>query len=163
MAKKKCEYQGCSWTEDSTDLAVYLGLLKIHVDAVHPQSSHAPSKPEKAKRPELAYEVSDEDWDYFLSRWSEYKKVTNLSKDELISQLMECCCEQLRRDHHRMFLSTGIQSSSVTEDTRLAELKQIAVRKRNKAVNRVKLVALKQDKGEPVRKFAGRIRSLASN
>ena len=162
MAKKKCEYQGCSWTEDSTDLAVYLGLLKIHVDAVHPQSSHAPSKPEKAKRPELAYEVSDEDWDYFLSRWSEYKKVTNLSKDELISQLMECCCEQLRRDHHRMFLSTGIQSSSVTEDTRLAELKQIAVRKRNKAVNRVKLVALKQDKGEPVRKFAGRIRSLAS-
>ena len=34
--------------------------------------------------------------------------------------------------------------------------------KRNKAVNRVKLSTLKQDKGEPVRKFAGRVRSLAA-
>ena len=41
------------------------------------------------------------------------------------------------------------------------ELKQIVVCKRNKAVNRVKLSTLKQVKGEPVRKFAGRVRSLA--
>lgn len=33
--------------------------------------------------------------------------------------------------------------------------------KRNKAVNRVKLGILRQDKVEPVRKFAGRVRSLA--
>ena len=34
--------------------------------------------------------------------------------------------------------------------------------KRNMAVNRVKLSTMKQDKGEPVRKFAGRVRSLAA-
>ena len=47
------------------------------------------------------------------------------------------------------------------EEVVFAELKQIAVCKRNKAVNRVKLSTLKQDKGEPIRKFAGILRSLA--
>ena len=162
MTRKKCEYQGCSWQEESDDLAVFLGLLKIHVEAVHQHPSQVSAKPEKAKRPELAAEVSDEDWEYFLSRWSDYKNATNLSSGDVVTQLMECCCEQLRRDHHRMFVSASNQGGSVTEATRLSELKQIAVRKRNKAVNRVKLGALKQDKGEPIRKFAGRIRSLAS-
>ena len=34
--------------------------------------------------------------------------------------------------------------------------------KKNKAVNRVKVGTLRQDKGEPVRKFFGRVRSLAA-
>ena len=73
-------------------------------------------------------------------------------------QLMECCCEQLRRDHHRNYPS----QTSVTESSLLSEIKQIAVRAKNRAVNRVKLNTLKQDKGEPIRKFAGRCRSLAT-
>ena len=72
---------------------------------------------------------------------------------------MECCCEQLRRDHHRNY--PGKQANA-TETTCLAEIKQIAVRAKNRAVNRAKLNTLRQDKGEPIRKFAGRIRSLAS-
>ena len=36
------------------------------------------------------------------------------------------------------------------------------MRIKNRAVNRVKLNTLKQDKGEPIRRFAGRIRSLAT-
>ena len=50
----------------------------------------------------------------------------------------------------------------MTEADRLQQLKQLAVRMKNRAVNRVKLGTLKQDKGEPVRKFAGRVRSLAT-
>ena len=44
----------------------------------------------------------------------------------------------------------------------MKKLKQLAVRKKNKAVNRVKLGTLKQDKGDPIRKFTGRIRSLVT-
>ena len=72
---------------------------------------------------------------------------------------MECCTEPLRRDHHRTY--SGARAAAATETVILAELKQIAVCKRNKAVNRVKLSSLRQDKGEPIRKFAGRVRSLA--
>ena len=50
----------------------------------------------------------------------------------------------------------------MTEASVLAELKQTTVCKRNKVVNRVKLRTMKQDRGEPVRKFAGRVRSLAA-
>ena len=61
-----------------------------------------------------------------------------------------------------MFLSSSKDGAGATEESCLKELKQIAVRKRNKAVNRVKLISIKQDRGEPVRKFAGRICSLAA-
>ena len=84
-----------------------------------------------------------------------------MTGEDLITQLLECCSESLRRDHHRTF-SGATPEADITEETVLAELKTIAVCKRNRAVNRVKLGTLKQDRGEPVRKFAGRIRSLAA-
>ena len=115
--------------------------LKTHLN-------HA-AKPEKAKRLELSAEVSDEDWAYFLSRWGEYKKATGLEGEEIVLQLMECCCEQLRREYHRTFPKSEGVVEAPTEVARLEELKQLAVRKKNKAVNRVKLGTMKQDKGSP--------------
>ena len=73
-----------------------------------------------------------------------------------MTQLLQCCSEQLRRDHHRTF-SRATEPNN--EDMVLAQLKQIAVCKRNLAMNRVKLGTLKQDHGKPVRKFAGRSKS----
>ena len=106
----------------------------------------------------MVAELSDEDWAYFLSRWEEYKLATALTGDDVVIQLMECCCEQLRREHHRTFPKGD--GGAVTETKKLEQLKQLCVRKKNRAVNRVKLGTMKQDKGEPVRKFAGRVMSL---
>jgi hypothetical protein len=163
-----CEWKDCEWVSKETTVETCLRLLEIHIRANHPitevpqpsRPSQSTAKPEKAKRPEIASEMSDEDWAYFISRWEDYKKATGLQGDEVIMQLMECCCEQLRRDHHRTYPKTGV--GTVTEEDRLAQLKQLAVRQKNRMVNRVKLGTLRQDKGEPVRKFAGRVRSLAS-
>ena len=169
MAKEtlNCEFTGCNWVSKEASIEVCLRLLEIHIQAKHAEPVQAQSiptsataKPEKAKRPEIASEMSDEDWEYFLSRWEDYKKATGLKSDEVVIQLMECCCESLRRDHHRMY--PKIDSELVTETLRLAQLKQLAVQQKNRMVNRVKLGTLKQDKGEPVRKFAGRVRSLAT-
>ena len=160
-----CEWSDCEWVSKEASVETCLKLLEIHVRANHPPQTQSqpnqPSvKPEKAKRPEIASEMSDEDWAYFVSRWTEYKRATKLQGEEVIMQLMECCCELLRRDHHRTYPKTGVGTE--TEVSRLAELKQLAVRQKNRMVNRVKLGTLRQDKGEPVRKFAGRVRSLAS-
>ena len=156
-----CEVENCSWKSAKGALPDVVKLYEIHLKVKH--SSQNASKPEKAKRPELAAEMSDEDWVYFKARWVDYKKATGISGTDIITQLMECCCEGIRRDHHRTFSrAEGDESSAVTETARLQELKQLAVRKKNKAVNRVKLGTLKQDKGEPVRKFSGRVRSLAA-
>ena len=153
-----CEYDKCLWELKTDNMEHYVTLLKVQVDARHKQ--HATSaKAKKAKRLELASDVSDEDWSYFTSRWTQYKKATGLTGEDIITQLLECCNEQLRRDHHRTF--SGATESN-DEKVVLAQLKQIAVCKRNLAVSRVKLGTLKQDRGEPVRKFTGCVKSLAS-
>ena len=156
----ECEYDNCKWKSAKGDLSDLIKLYEIHLKVKH-SNAQTTSKPEKAKRPELSAESSDEDWLYFVARWKEYKKATGLTGDDVIIQLMECCCESLRRDHHRTFSKLDGDTVDVTESQRLEELKQLAVKKRNKAVNRVKLGTLRQDKGEPVRKFVGRVRSLA--
>ena len=122
MVVVQCEFDGCDKTFDNSNLETYLGLLQIHVAAVH-QQNQAASKAEKAKRPELASDVSDEDWSHFKSRWTQYKKATGLGED-VITQLLDCCSEPLRRDHHRTFSGA---TEAVTEDSILAQLKQIAV------------------------------------
>ena len=156
----QCEHGGCSWESPKGSFADIVKLYEIHLKVKHSSNQNI-SKPEKAKRPELSAETSDEDWVYFKSRWAEYKKATGITGEDVITQLMECCCESLCRDHHQTFSKVEGEDSIVTEAERLDELKQLSVRKKNKAVNRVKLGTLKQDKGEPVRKFAGRVRSLA--
>ena len=137
-----CEYGGCDWVSVKAKAETCVQQLQIHTTARHAQPSKSAqgglAKPEKAKRPELAGEMSDEDWVYFKSRWKEYKKATGITGDDIIIQLMECCCDSIRRDHHRTFSKAeGESATAVTEEERLKELKQLAVRKKNKAVNMV--------------------------
>ena len=72
-----------------------------------PAPATASAKAIKAKRPELSADVSDEDWAYFMSRWEHYKKAANVTGDNVVTQLMDCCNEQLRREHHRRHLREG--------------------------------------------------------
>ena len=98
-----CEYPECTWKSPKGLLDTVVKLLEMHLSSKHsPKISSSPkpsksaaAKPEKARRPELAAEMSEEDWNYFLARWEAYKKVTCLEGEDLVLQLMECCCEDL--------------------------------------------------------------------
>ena len=127
MAKEtlNCEWKECLWVSKEASMETCLRLLEIHVRANHPiteslqpKPNHSSVKPEKAKRPEISSEMSEEDWAYFLSCWGDYKRATELKGEEITIQLMECCCEQLRRDHHRTYPKTGTGTDS--EEARLA-------------------------------------------
>ena len=79
--KLKCEFSTCSWVSHEGELDTVVKLMEMHFAANHKQEKAAKvtsAKAEKAKRPEIAAEMSDEDWAYFLSRWSSYKKATSL-------------------------------------------------------------------------------------
>ena len=92
MAEKEtldCEYSDCKWVSKKAPIEVCLSLLQIHIKANHSgvaDSKPSPPavKPEKAKRPEIAAEMSDEDWAYFFSRWEDYKKVTGLQGEDIV-------------------------------------------------------------------------------
>ena len=147
-----CEYPGCPgpWQSPKGELDTIVKLLDMHFESKHspPESKPATEnsctvKPEKPRRPEVSEDISDEDWQYFLYRWDCYKRSAGLKGEDIVLQLLQCCSETLRHDHHIKFRSN---SRNVTESTLLAEIK-------NKAVNRT----LKQSKGEPIREFARRI------
>ena len=52
----------------------------------------------KIRRPTISLSRTSKDYYYFLSRWEDYKATTKLQSPECITQLLECCEEQLRRD-----------------------------------------------------------------
>ena len=142
-----CEFSDCKYKTPEGELAVVVELLKMHFAAQHKSADKEPTKSaaklEKAKRPELKLEMSDEDWAYFLNRWESYKKAAGLEEEDVVIQLMECCEEQLRKDHFRNYPTF---KTSDSEETVLKQIRQVAVRIKNRAVNRYKLHTLKQDK-----------------
>ena len=80
-----CEFDGCSWQSQNATIDIAIRHLEIHVNAKHATMHASPApKPEKAKRPELGTDMSEEDWAYFLCRWEEYKNIMSLSKNDLV-------------------------------------------------------------------------------
>ena len=74
-------------------------------------------------------------------------------------KLLECCDEQLRRDLTR---NAGGTLAGETEEDVLAAIKALAVREENVMVARVALYHMKQDRDEPIRAFAARLKGQAS-
>ena len=164
-----CEFDGCVWKSVPCDAASGAKFLEAHIKAKHSPAAvepkHTPAGPssksrrERPKRPEIRSEESEEDWAYIIKRWDQYKTQCELTGSEVILQLLECCSEQLRREHHRQH--PAIDITSATENDVLEQLHRLSVRQQNKMVARVKLSSLTQDKGEGVRRFAGRVREIA--
>ena len=78
---------------------------------------------EKPKRPTISSCTTQEKWSYFLTKWERYKTMTGITGDQLRSQLIQCCDEELQFDLHR---STGAQLVNKTECEILAEIKKYA-------------------------------------
>ena len=151
-----CEYPGCAWESRDGELETIVKLLEIHVRCVHMKENSCMATTGQAKRPEIVQGMSEEAWKYFLYRWQCYKKLTRLQGEDIVLELMDCCCEQVRRDHYRIFTSAG---AGETESEVLDELKDLSVMARNMVVNRVKLTNMKQKMGEPIQIFASRVQS----
>ena len=163
MATINCPAPGCDVTWPlSTPEPVLLRLLDIHSATAHaaPARVSAPpvaAKAEKVRRPTVSAAGTSEAWAYFLQRWADYKQATHLTGSDVIFQLLECCDEDLRKDLTRTF---GALSSS-DERTVLENIKSLAVRQENIMVARVRLQQMRQDRDEPVRAFAARLRGQA--
>ena len=64
--------------------------------------------------------------------------------------------ESVREDHHNRIDGIKVE----TEEELLLQVKSVAVKKANRAVDRDGLAKMKQEKGEPVRKYVSRVRNL---
>ena len=154
----ECPYPGCTYTiAEGTDPAVIAALLNGHM-LVHSQANRA--KPTPVRRPEISAGGTTEGWHYFLTRWRAYSLAVHLADAEIPVQLLECLDPKLRKDVTRNMVGpTPVERH--TEEELLAAIKALAVREENPKVARVALSRMVQDRGEPIRSFAARLRGQA--
>ena len=150
-----CSYPGCTYHTGNHEKSIAIAMLNSHVP-VH-QQPVAVARVEKAKRPTISTGKSTEEWAYFMSRWAEYKGATQIAGLQRTTQLLECCTDSLRSD---LFRVHGSQVAK-PEDEVITAIKQLAVRVENTMIARVTLGNMRQDREEPVRQYAARLKGQA--
>ena len=158
MAAVRCPYPDCTYsTPADLDPAVTAVVLSTHAMS-HSRASKA--KPAPVKRPEISSGGTTENWSYFTTRWKAYSGAVQLSAQDTTIQLLECCDAKLRRDITRNAVGP-VRLEDMTEENLLKAIRALAVREENPKVARVALSRMTQDRGEPVRAFAARLRGQA--
>ena len=153
-----CPHPDCAFSvPEGTDPVVVAALLNGHM-LVHSQIARP--KPTPVRRPEISAGGTTEGWQYFLTRWRAYSTAVRLVDKDVSIQLLECLDPNLRRDVTWNAVGpTPIEE--FTEVNLLAAIRALAVREENPKVARVALSRMVQDRGEPVRSFAARLRGQA--
>ena len=154
MSSSKCPAPGFTetWPSD-TPAEILTRLIDLHARTAHPIEI-----PETAPTATGASSSgTSEEWSYFNQRWTEYKLATRLIGPDVIYQLLECCDEALRKDLSRSFSNLAASN----EETLLNNIKSLAIRQENVMVARMQLQQMRQDRDEPARSFAARIKGQA--
>ena len=154
-----CPITGCAYsTPEEHPIELAIVLLQIH-GKEHDNDTRSNPKLERVKRPSISLSGTTEEWNYFISRWTEYKAATKVQGGEATLQLLECCDEPLRRDLTR---SNGGALNNKIETEVLEAIRKLAVREENIMVLRVELSNMKQDRDEPIHNFVVRLRGHAT-
>ena len=159
MPRHHCPFPNCDFvTEDVNDELATI-MFKLHADGIHSATQNKPAKAENVKRPSVSIGGTTEEWQYFLTRWSDYKTATKITGVDLVIQLLECCDEDLRKDLTR---SVGGSLTNHAEEDVLERIKVLAVRQENIMVARVELHDMHQDVDEGIRSFTARVKGPAN-
>ena len=154
----KCPFPDCVFaTPADINPTVAAAVLSTHA-IIHSQTPRA--KPVPVRRPEISAGGTTEGWTYFLTRWRAYSQAVHLSPADASIQLLECLDTKLRRDVTRNAVGP-LPIEDTPEADLLAAIKALAVREENPKVARVALSRMMQDRGEPIRSFAARLRGQA--
>ena len=167
MAKKhKCPFPKRTYETDEVEDALAAVLLLVHSSGTHTASGHAAAAPgvtpntklEEVLSPTISAAGSSEDWSYFLTRWGDYVAATNVTGNDKVIQLLECCDEQLRKYLTR---NAGGSLTNSTAEEVMEAIKKLAVREENTMVARVQLHNMRQDRDETNCSFGARLRGQA--
>ena len=167
MTTIRCQRPECPYTTGEHPDNIALALFQDHSQWHAEQSRLSTNtmynnaiqsdRPEKVKKPPISLGSTPEDWSYFITRWDNYKEITNIKENSIIVNLMECCEETLRKD---LFRTYGNLKGN-TEEEALNKIKKVAVRTENVIFARVTHHQMKQDDEQPVRSFVAKLKGQA--
>ena len=162
----RCLKSGCDFvTPQCPTWDPMMELLRMHVNLEHPSETPpapaagagASAKMEKIRRPTLNEESTETDWNFFVSKWTRYKRSAKLRGEDLVDQLWACMSEGLERQCH----DHGASVDTTTEEQLLELMKAMSIRGVNKLCNVVEFLNLKQKENETIQKFISRVRGQA--
>ena len=166
MPSLKCPITGCEYSTDDMESAQAIVFLQIHA-MEHQVQNPPPAAPvpqasgvtEKMRRPSVEPGITLERWKYFISRWSRYKKLSNIPVDTIPGHLLECCAEDLLLDLHRNY---GNNLDTMSEDILLKEIEKLAVHGESQLISRLNLRSMCQDHNEDIRHYTARVKGQAA-
>ena len=168
----KCLHAECSFNTDSqipgeSGIDLKLKVLDLHEKATHSvsttlpiQAAAAPARTEKYARPKLELKdgmVAEEEWEFFVHNWNEFKRLASPGVHS--REILGLCLGEVAG---RVFNRVGsIFYDKLSEQELLREAKSLAVRKRNKLVNRMKLASMFQGGDETITSYETRLKPIA--
>ena len=115
----------------------------------------------KPDPPKIEAGSSEFEWSRFVNAWNRYKRRVNLLNEvDVVLELRECVSEEV--DKLLFQQDTDVDLERTSEQQLLAHIKKAAVKTIHKEVHRMNFARLRQDDGEPVRQFVGRLREQAA-
>ena len=153
----KCEAPGCEAIKEADSLETCIALMQLHQTNVH-ESGGARQRPPKMPRPELAQDITEEDWHVFTKRWELFCRGTSLAPQQISAQLLACCEPTL----HTALLREDPGIADKPEADILSSMKRLSVLKVALCARRAALLCTRQDPGEPVRQYVARLRGRAN-
>ena len=155
MPVYRCPFPECTYATDDIAEALapaYLSLHGyVHANAAAPRNNPAPvrQRAPKIERPKISRGSSEETWNSFSTRWTLFKRGTDMTPAEVVQQLFQCCDDDLGN----AVLKTSPAAVEGTEDILLAAIKQLAVVPVAISVRRTDFLSTHQDHGQSVRDF----------
>ena len=116
---------------------------------------------ERMQKPKLVTSngmVAEEDWEFFVHSWEQYKALAKVGPETAPAHLSMVLGEISGRVFNRV---GKVAFEALTEVQLLDEAAKLAVKRRNKLVNRIKLSKMAQDEDESVTAFETRLKPVA--
>ena len=136
-------------------------MIRMHRQDVHPQAQPPPQAGDHVASTKPRVEAPNQDeFTYFQAEWKSYKRSCGITDEvETRDQLWAACNEELRRNLHNCL---GTKLENLTEQQLMDEIQKTAVLAQNNLVKIVQLLALFQEREEPIRTFFARLKAAAS-
>ena len=148
-----------SWTGAASLAAVHLNIHHQDTHRVAAQAAPADRRPRPPplQPPRLETQCSEARFEVFKLEWEFYRRSVEMPAGSESSYLLGCLPEEVRKDVQ----AATNNAHTMTEEQLLATVKQYAVLQRAVSSMKMDLYGMKQDDGEPIRKFYARVQNLA--
>ena len=169
VVKLQCPVAGCTggtggavW-ECEAEPACAAALLQVHgythqqTPAAAATANHRKPRPPTLQPPKLEPQCSESWFEEWKLEWASFKRTFDMPARSEASYILDCLAEEVRRD----IRATTNNVHEMAEEDPIAAIKRHAVLQRAISARKMDLYSLRQEDGEPVRKFYARIQHLA--